>query len=63
MLHPQGLRVIQELSESLMVVAKNNPFKKRLPRRCPKKGVVLILRNVYPYDQILRRMPYLFPQC
>jgi len=62
MLHPQGLGLIQKFSEPLMVVAKDQPPQKRFPRRRPKKGVVLILRYIYSYDQILPRMPYLLPQ-
>jgi hypothetical protein len=62
MLHPQGLRLIQKFSEPFMVIAKNNPPQKRLARRCPEKGVVPILRNIDPYNQMLPRLPYLFPQ-
>jgi hypothetical protein len=60
--HPEGLRVIQKFSETLMVVAKDKAPQKCFPRRCPKKGVMLILRNIDPHDQILLRMPYLLPQ-
>jgi hypothetical protein len=62
MLHPHGLCLIQKLSETLMVVAKDKPPQKCFPRRRPKKGVVLILRDIDPYDQILLRMPYPLPQ-
>src|SRR3989304_6520050 len=59
---PKGLGVIQKFSETLMVVAKDKAPQKRFPRRCPKKGMVLILRNIHPYNQILLRMPYLLPK-
>jgi hypothetical protein len=62
MSHPQGLGLIQKFSEPLMVVAKDKPPQKRFPCRRPKKGVVPILRDIYSYDQILLRMPYLLPQ-
>jgi hypothetical protein len=62
MLHPKGLGVIQEFSESLMVVAKDKSPQKRFPRRCPQKGVMPILRDIDPYNQMLPRMPYLLPQ-
>jgi hypothetical protein len=62
MLHPKGLGVIQKFSESLMVVAKDKSPQKRFPRRCPKKGVVPILRDIDPYNQMLPRMPYLVPE-
>jgi hypothetical protein len=45
-----------------MVVAKDKAPQKRFPRRRPKKGVVPILRDIYPYDQIFLRMPDLSPQ-
>jgi hypothetical protein len=60
--HPKGLGLIQKLSESLMVVAKDKSPQKRFPRRCPKKGVMPFLRNINPNDQMLPRMPYLLPQ-
>jgi hypothetical protein len=60
--HPEGLSLIQRFAEPLMVVAKDKSPQKRLPRRCPKKGVVPILRYIYAYDQILLRMPHLLPQ-
>jgi hypothetical protein len=56
-----GQRGDQKSSETLMVVAKGESSQKRFPRRCPKKGVMPILRYIYPYDQILPRMPYLLP--
>jgi hypothetical protein len=62
MCHPQGLRLIQEFSETLMIVAKDKTPKKGLTRRRPKKGVVPIFRDIDPHDQILLRMPYLLPQ-
>jgi hypothetical protein len=62
MCHPQGLRLIQKFSETLMIVAKDKAPQKGFTRRRPKKGVVLILRDIYPYNQILLRMPYLLPQ-
>jgi hypothetical protein len=62
MLHPKGLGVIQKFSETLMVVAKDKPPQKGFPRRRPKKGVVPILRDIDPYNQILLRMPYPLPQ-
>jgi hypothetical protein len=62
MLRPEGLGLVQEFSEPLMVVAKDEPPQERFPRRRPQKSVVPILRYIYPYDQILLRMPYLLPQ-
>src|SRR4030067_2320789 len=62
MSHPQSFSLTQKLSESLMIVAKNKSPQKRLPRRCPEKGIVLIFCYIHPYDQTLLRMPYLFPQ-
>jgi hypothetical protein len=62
MSHPQGLGLIQKFSETLMVVAKDKAPQKCFPRRRPKKGVVPILRDIDPYDQILLRMPDLSPQ-
>jgi hypothetical protein len=62
MSHPQGLSLIQKLSKPLPVVAENKSPQKRLPRRGPEKGVVPILRNIDPYDQMLLRLPDLFPQ-
>jgi hypothetical protein len=58
----QRLGLIQEFCEPLIVVAKNKPLQKRFSRRCSKKGVVPILRDIDPYDQILLRMPDLFFQ-
>jgi hypothetical protein len=62
MSHPQGLRLIQEFPETLMVVAKHKAPQKRFPRRRPKKGVMPILRDIDPYNQILLRMPDPLPQ-
>jgi hypothetical protein len=62
MLHPEGFCLFQKSSETLMVIAKDEPPQKCLPRRGPKKGVVPILRYVDPHDQILIRMSYLLPQ-
>jgi hypothetical protein len=62
MSHPQGLGLIQKFSEPLMVVAKDKPPQERFPCRRPQKSVVAILRYIYPYDQILLRLPYLLPQ-
>jgi hypothetical protein len=62
MLHPQGLGLIQEFSEPFMIIAKDNPPQKGFPCRCPEKGMVPIFRYIYPYDQILPRMPYLLSQ-
>jgi hypothetical protein len=62
MSHPQGLRLIQKLSEPLSVVAENKTPQKRFPRRRPKEGMVPILRDIDPYDQMPLRLPYLSPQ-
>jgi hypothetical protein len=62
MSHPQGLRLIQEFPETLMIVAKDKAPQKGFPRRRPEKGMVPIFRDIDPYDQILPRMPYLLPQ-
>jgi hypothetical protein len=59
MLRPKGLGVIQEFSETFMVVAKDKSPQKRFPSRCSQKGVMPILRDIDPYNQILPRMPYL----
>ena len=59
MLHPESLGLIQEFSETFMVIAKDKTSQKCFPRRCPKEGVVPIFRYVDPYNQILPRMPYL----
>jgi hypothetical protein len=62
MCHPQSFRLIQKFSKTLIIVAKNKTPQKGFPRRRPKKGMVPILRNIDPYDQILVRMPYRLPQ-
>jgi hypothetical protein len=62
MSHPQDLRLIKEFSEPLTVIAENKTPQKRLPRRCPEKGVVMLLPNIDPHDQMLLRLPYLLPQ-
>jgi len=54
--HLKGLGLIQKLSESLMVVAKDKSPQKRFPRRCPKKSMMPILRNINPYNQ-MERLP------
>jgi hypothetical protein len=59
MLHPEGLGLIQEFSEPLMVVAKDKPPQERFPRHRPQKSVVSILRYIYTYNQILLRTPHL----
>jgi hypothetical protein len=42
MAHPHGLSLIQELSEPLMIVAKDQAPQKRFPCGCSKKGVGVV---------------------
>jgi hypothetical protein len=60
--HPEGLRLIQKFPETLIIIAKDKPPQKYFTRRRSKKGVMSILRNIDSHNQILLRMPYLFPQ-
>jgi hypothetical protein len=53
--YPEGLSLIQKSSEPLIAVAKDKSPQKRSPRRSPKKGVVLLLR-----EERLRGHPILF---
>jgi hypothetical protein len=42
-----------------MVVVKYQPPQQRLPPCRFEEGVMPILRNINPYDQMLLRLPYL----